>query len=367
MRPVFGLAAVVLVLASCSKSAETDAATQDSSEVETASSSLALPVVGEEVRTGDLVLSVSARGTLKSEAQSILKSEAVGTVQQVLVRPGDRVARGQKLVVLDPEPFRIAVEKAEAALRTARVNYLAEIGPDSIASGQAPSEARRAYAIAKSGIETAEVNLREAKLQLDRSVITAPFDGVLERVSVAVGERISAGQEMAVVVDLMNLRMEARVNEQDLPLLRVGGQAEVSIAAQGGEPVRGTIAAVLPMVDSTTRAGTALIRLRGDGKLRPGMYADARLEASRLPNRTLVPARAVIEREGRPLVFVVRDDIAMWEYVQVGRSNGRETEVLPDSVSGLLPVKPGDVVLVDGHLTLTHQAKVRLVATRDDQ
>ena len=116
------------------------------------------------------------------------------------------------------------------------------------------------------------------------------------------------------------------------------------------------------MVDSTTRAGRALVRVRNNGVLRPGMYADVRLEATRLPNRILVPAPAVIERDGRPLVFVVKNGRAEWTYINPGRSNGTDTEVLADSASGEIPVQPGDTVLVEGHLTLTHDAPVRLVS-----
>ena len=119
------------------------------------------------------------------------------------------------------------------------------------------------------------------------------------------------------------------------------------------------------MVDSTTRAGRAIVRVTGDGTLRPGMYADVQLEASRLPDRLLVPARAVIERDGRPLVFVVKDGRAQWTYIFPGRSNGIDTEVLPDSVTGQIPVNAGDQVIVEGHLTLTHDAPVRVSAPRE--
>ena len=115
-------------------------------------------------------------------------------------------------------------------------------------------------------------------------------------------------------------------------------------------------------MDSATRAGRAVIRAGGGGVLRPGMYADVRLEAARLPNRIIVPASAVIERDGRPLVFVVKEGRAQMVYNIPGRSNGAETEVLPDSASGQIPLKPGDMVLVEGHLTLTHDAPVRVTA-----
>jgi HlyD family secretion protein len=177
---------------------------------------------------------------------------------------------------------------------------------------------------------------------------------------VAVGEKLSAGQPVVTVVDTRRLRVEAQVLEHDLPLVRVGGEAMVSGAGVPGGARRGRIAAVLPLVDTVARAGRALVRLTGDGGVRPGVHADVALEATRLSGRRLVPARAVIERDGRPLVFVVREGRAQWTYVTPGRSNGTDTELLPDSVTGVIPVAAGEPVIVDGHLTLTHDAPVRV-------
>jgi len=80
-----------------------------------------------------------------------------------------------------------------------------------------------------------------------------------------------------------------------------------------------------------------------------------------------VPTKAIIERDNRPLVFVVKDDLAQWTYVQVGRSNGLQTEILPDTSTGVIPLTPGDQVITAGHLTLTHGAAVRAVARRENE
>lgn len=365
MRPSAVLALATL-FAACNKGDDPGIGARDEADVP-AGAPLALPVVGQAVTRGDLILTVTTRGEIKSDATAVLKSEATGMVMKVLVRAGDRVSRGQPLVKLDPEPLELALRRAEAALSAARINYRVEVEVDSVVSGRPPSPARRDFALAKAGVPTAEIGVEEAKLALERSVIVAPFDGMLESVKVAVGERITSGQEIAQVVDLQNLRIEARVYEQDLPILRPNGEARISVAALPGQPVLGRITAVLPLVDSASRAGTAIVRLRGNGVLRPGMYADVELEATRLPDRIIVPERSVIERDGRPLVFVVRDGRAKWEYVNAGRSNGREREILPDSATGVQPLTPGDIVLIDGHLTLTHDALVRLVATRENE
>lgn len=361
-----GLLGALAVLPACKgKDASAEGAAADSSAAAGDSSGMSLPVAGAEVRQGDLVLSVVTTGQVRSDAYARLKAELSGTVTEVLVTPGTLVKKGQPLVKLDPRPFDIAVREAEASLEQAMIAYRDYIVPDSIATGQAVPEDRRKNAESRAGVTSARVRLEKAKLDQERSTIEAPFDGIVDEVNVAAGERVGGGDDIASVVDVGNLRIEAQVLEHDLSLIRVGGEAVITAAASPDRPVYGRVIAVLPMIDSLKRAGRALIRARNNGLLRPGMYADVRLEANRLSNRIIVPSRAVIERDGRPLVFVVRNSQAEWVYIQPGMSNGAETEVLPDSVTGQIPVAAGDTVLIEGHLTLTHGAPVRVVAARE--
>lgn len=355
-------AGLVILAAACGKGEGAGNAADTTGADDGPASGLSLPVVGELVRQGDLVLSVATTGQITSEATATLKADAGGTVIEVLARAGDRVTRGQPIVRLDPRPFDLAVQEAEAAVREAELRLLDNTVPDSIVSGRAVTGERLRNAEIRSGLDGARARLDRARFERERATIAAPFNGVMDDLRVAPGERLTAGQEVGKVVDLARLRIDAAVLEHDLPLVRVGGDALVSTAAAPDRPVRGRIAAILPLVDSATRAGRALIRLSGTSVLRPGMYADVRLEATRLSNRVIVPARSVIERDGRPLVFVVKEGRAQWTYILPGRSNGFETEVLPDSSTGQIPVAAGDTVLVEGHLTLTHDAPVRVVA-----
>ncbi len=362
-RATLVLAVAAPVLLGGCKARDAAAGTgRDSAAGATKPSAISLPVVGQTVRKGDLVLSVVTTGQVRSDAMSRLKAEAGGTVQAVMVVPGQRVAKGQAIVRLDPRPLDLAVREAQAAVDQASMTYRDNIEPDSIVSGKAPTEERRQNALARSGLSGARVRLERAKYDRERATISAPFSGIIDRVDVSAGERISAGQDVATVVDMGNLRIEAAVLEHDLPLIKVGGLATVTTAAAPDQPATGRVSAVLPLVDSATRAGRALVRVKSNGTLRPGMYADVRLESTRLANRILVPAASVIEREGRPLVFVVKDGRAQWTYVNPGRTNGVDTEILPDSSTGQIPVAVGDTVLTEGHLTLTHDAPVRVVA-----
>lgn len=322
---------------------------------------LALPVAAMTVRDGDLVLTVATTGQVASDEVSALRSEVAGTVEKVLVRPGDRVRRGQVLVTFDPRPLDINVRDAEAGLDRAMQTYRETYYPDSVVSGRVPTEDQRRTAMIRAGVPSAQVSLDRAKLEREKANVISPFDGLVDQVMIAPGMRVSAGELLTRVVNLGALRIDAQVLEHDLPLIREGGQAIVSSAASGNRPIIGRIVAVLPIVDTTTRSGRAFVRVPANSALRPGMYADVKLEATRLPGRRLVPTRAIIQRDNRPLVFVVRNGRAQWVYINPGRSNGVDTEVLPDSGTGLIPVEPGDEVIVEGHLTLTHDAPVRVV------
>jgi HlyD family secretion protein len=326
-----------------------------------ATTQLTLPVAAVEVREGDLVLTVSTTGQVASDEVATLRSEIAATVSKVLVRPGDRVRAGQPLVEFDPQLLDIAVREAQANVERAQVQYRDTYYPDSVVTGRPPTEEQRRNARARSGLSSAEVALERAQYEREKAIVKSPFGGLVDQVMIAPGMRLGAGDELTRVVNLGALRVEAQVLEHDMALVKEGGQAIVSSAAGGNRPIIGRIVAVLPMVDTTTRSGRAFIRIPANTTLRPGMYADVRLEATRLPNRRLVPTRAIIQRDNRPLVFVVRDGRAQWVYINPGRSNGIETEVLPDSGTGLIPVEVGDNVIVEGHLTLTHDATVRVV------
>jgi RND family efflux transporter MFP subunit len=374
-RASAALCALALSLTACDKlkavaggtgtPADSAAAADSADSGGSTSSNVNLPVVAGEAADGDLVLTINTTGQVRSDSEGRIRSEVAGTVSRVLVRPGERVRRGQVLVELDPRPFDLDLAEAEVALAQAAQAYGDLYRPDSAATGMMPSQTRLDAFVIRSGLAAARVRLDRAKLNRERSAITAPFNGTVDRVAAVLGDRITAGQDVGTLVDLENLRVEAAVLEHDLPLIRIGGEAVVTSAAIPGQALVGRVSAILPMVDSTTRAGRAYVRLTGGGALRPGMYADVRLEAQRLTGRRIVPARAIIERDGRPLVFVVRDGRAQWTYVLPGRTNGRETEILPDSVSGLIPVNAGDQVIIEGHLTLTHDAPVRVVAARE--
>jgi HlyD family secretion protein len=237
---------------------------------------------------------------------------------------------------------------------------------DQIADAQVRAERER-VARAKSGLEDAELALQEAQMQLERTRIRAPFDGRAASILVVEGQNVRPGDELLTVVDLDPVKVEVQVLEGEVGLLAQGSRARVSFAAFPGEVFNGLIATINPLVERGTRTARVTVTIANpDGRILPGMYARVSLEARKFPNRILVPRASVLERDRRSMLFVFEEEpggdgvgAAKWRYVTTGFANDSLVEIVDDLETEM--VAPGEWVLTDGHYTLIHDARVRLV------
>jgi RND family efflux transporter MFP subunit len=195
--------------------------------------------------------------------------------------------------------------------------------------------------------------------------VTAPFEGRVADLEVFEGTYVTPGTELMTIVDLDPIRVEVQVLEAQLGALGTGRRAEVRFAAFPGEIFRGPIESINPVVDPETRTGRVTVTIRNpDGRIKPGMYAEVALDAEALPDRVLVPRSALLQRDRRDMLFVYEEGpqggLAKWRYVNPGRTNGVYVEILDEGPEADV-VRPGEIVLVDGHHYLAHDTAVRLV------
>lgn len=329
------------------------------------STDVAIPVQGEPAVRGTLVLSVSASGQAEAWQRAAVVAQVNGRIAALPVREGDRVQSGQLLVALDAAEYALAVEEAEAALREAQGKAReALIFDDQIADEQVRRD-RAAAVRASSGLDAAEVRVRRARLDLSRTRMGAPFAGRVASVQVVPGQWVSQGNELVTVVSLDPIRVEVQVLESEIAHLAPGRTAEVAFAAFPGERFTGRVQSINPIVESGTRTARVTVLVRNpEGRILPGMYARVSLEARRYEDRVLVPRSAILERDRRTMLFVYdpaeSDGLAKWRYVTTGLQNETQVEILSENVD-TDSVSPGEIVLTDGHYTLIHDARVRLV------
>ena len=186
---------------------------------------------------------------------------------------------------------------------------------------------------ARAGVDQAQSAFDLAKLQVQKATITAPLDGVVSQRLAAEGAMASP---VAPIITLVSRDMEVTVNVEEarLGLVRVGQQAKLSVATYPGETFAAEVAAIAPSVDQRARTVAVKIRPQPTSKLMDGMFAQVSITTGEQAEALRVPIAAVADRDGKKVVFVVRDGVASLREVKLGLSDGTMVEVAEGLAEG---------------------------------
>ena len=340
-----------------------DGATPTTSAGQQFSTDVPQPVTGSAAALDTLWITVTAAGQAAAVREATMTSRVEGQVMSVPVRENSRIRGDQGLVRIDTTEYAMEVAKAQSDLEDKQAEYQRMTLGDDAIEDPTVREQRDRLARVRSGLNQAEVTLRQTELDLERTTVRAPFGGRVADLLVVAGQWVSVGAELLTVVDLDPIKVEVQVLEGEIGLLAEGRKAFVDFAAFPGEIFEGTIETINPKVDPDNRTARVTVLLSNpDGRIKPGMYAQVKIDAQAFADRVLVERRAILERDGRKIVFVYHPDggsgRAEWRYV----TTGRENELLVELTRGDEKfVEPGEIVLVNGHHYLAHDAVVRLV------
>lgn len=266
------------------------------------------------VRRPDRVL---ASGVLEAKRSVHLSSETAGRVLEVGAEALDRVEAGQLLVQVDPLRARLAVERAQAAVTRAEselalartsLERQQSLRERAVASESAFDDASNRSRVAESAIRDARAQLDEARDELAKKTIRAPFAGVLRSFGPERGEVVGVGQEIGELLDLSSARVTIGLSDRQIVALRPGAPASVEIEAYPGERMPGTVLRVGAASDEGTKRFPVEIEIDNDGRLLPGMVARVELDLASEESRLLVPREALLEEFGLAFVFVLAGD-----------------------------------------------------------
>lgn len=340
-----------------------------------------------------LVVPVIAEGVVRARNSAEIKFELSGRIAKVLVQEGQRVRGGQILARLDDREYVVASEEARANTLDA-LGKLAVEEKDPGKPSQGAEEFRkqleeldgmerrgeitreehreremdlgiaavregafrRELLEVRSGLAASRAAEQRADLNLERTVLRAPFNGVVSGLTLDGGERVQVGEPLLTVVDDVDVEADIGVLESDLKALELGRPALVYIPALD-RTITATVDVISPSIDAASRTCQVLVRLHSDdGKVKPGMFVRTSIAGEVYHDKLVVPRAAILTRDGRPLLFRVEDGRAKWVYVELGLRNDHVVEIARVVQGG--PVEAGTPVVVDNHLTLTHDAKV---------
>lgn len=315
------------------------------------------------VERRDLPEDVVLTGTLKPRAQVQVVAEVQARLLRVLKDEGTRVAKDELLAVLDETDYRLANDRARAALAMAEANR-----------AHAQAEKERADSLLKTGgitdrdhlsaqvaLQVGDASLAQARAemaiaaqQLARTQVKAPFSGRVAKRFADPGALLAPGAPLFTFVDDSLLEYKAPVPSRDFAKVKLGAAVELAIDALGGARVSGRIARVEPLVDERSRSFQAVVEVKGRADLVGGLFARAFVRVGQVDGAIVVPPAALVRDGSDP----ARADVFV---VSAGKAEKRALSLgveTPDGVQVTRGLAPGDQVVLDPPTALASGAPV---------
>lgn len=331
------LLAATLLLAGCGSRAENEASKEGDEPP---------PVTVEAVAAAPRAMAASYSGSasLEARAEAQVVAKTSGVALQVLVEEGDVVRAGQVLVRIDADRARLNLAQVDAQVKKLEANFrrASELVKEQMVSVGDHDQLRY-------DLENARATWRLAQLELSYTNVTAPISGVVASRSIKPGNFVQINTPIIRIVD--NSRLEATLNvpERDLTTLRKGLPVRMQVDALSGRQFMGVIDRIAPVVD----AGSGTFRVvcafdPHDGALQPGMFARIGIDYDNRAAALAIPRGALLEDDGEPAVYAVRDGKAVRTAITTGYVDGDYIEVRDGLVEGDRVVTAGKIALRDG-------------------
>lgn len=322
----------------------------------------AVTVEAVAVEPRAMAASYSGSASLEARAEAQVVAKTSGVALEVLVEEGDVVRAGQVLVRIDADRARLGLAQAEVQVKKLEANYrrASELVKQQMVSVGDHDQLRY-------DLENARAMQRMAALELSYTSVTAPISGVVASRSIKPGNFVQINTPIIRIVD--NSRLEATLNvpERDLTTLREGLPVRMQVDALPGRSFEGRVDRIAPVVDS----GSGTFRVvcafdPEDGVLQPGMFARIGIDYDSRAAALAIPRIALLEDDGEPSVYVVRDGKAVRTAITTGYVDGAYIEVRDGLAEGDRVVTAGKVALRDGSaVQVIGDAPVEVAAAGD--
>ena len=299
-------------------------------------------VRGRVIHASPLPVRVKIRGHTQDKRTVEVRAETAGHVVERPVERGARVATGDVLCRLAIEDRQARVDQAKEAVNQTRIEHEGSLR---LKDGGFQSET--AIAQAKARLAAAQAQLETAILDMDRTLLLAPFDGVVEQTLLDVGDYVQPATPCALVVDLDPMLLVGQVSERDVGRLTIGTTATGTLAT--GKTATGPISFIGHQADAATRTYRVEVTVANpDHRLLSGATADIDIIVGEVDAHQISPAVLALDDEGRLGVRIVNgDNRVRFQFVEIVADGGNGVWVtgLP-SVVTLITV--GHQLVVDG-------------------
>ena len=243
-------------------------------------------VVAETVEPDNWRAELVVRGRTEAKRKVVVRAETPGAVALTPAIEGAPVRKGDVLCQLEVNARKAQLDEARAAVAKARLdhNAAAKLSQDGFRS-------ETAVAAAKAALDLALANRERAEIELEKTKITAPFDGVFDKRAVEIGDYLGVGDPCGTVIQQQPFLVAGAVSEKDVAKISVGDRGVARLA--GGETVDGAVSFIAAAADPATRTFDVELEVPNkDGRLRDGVTAEFTIfararQAYRIPRSAL--------------------------------------------------------------------------------
>ncbi len=310
MRPTHAVLMIVM-MAGCSKA---ESANEGGGGPGGGGGPPAMPVEAATALSDTVVDAILATGQIEAMQSIELRPDVEGRIVEILVREGSPVGRGTPLFKIDDAELRTQVAQLEADRDLASQSLTRT---RDLLSQKASSQAELERADAT--MRSTEAQLNRLKVRLARTVVRAPFSGVMGQRFVSVGDYVTSDTRLAALQTVSPQRASFQVPERYAEQLKPGLEVTFRVASLPGREFIGKVDFVDPIVQLPGR--TILVKAQVPNRrreLQAGMFIEARLATAVRPNAVVIPEDAVLPLQGSNFVWVVADGKATRRQVELG-------------------------------------------------
>lgn len=310
----------------------------------------ALPVKAAQAKREAVAAKVEAVGDLLAGESVVLRPEIVGRIAAIRFEEGHKVRAGEVLVELNAEEQRSALAQSQSSVQVEQQSFqrIRDVRAKNLVSQQQYDEA-----LAR--LQNAQALLERDRVRLSRTVLQAPFDGIIGLRQVSLGDYVSPGQALVNLESVDPIKLDFKLPEKYAGKVAKGLKLQVTVDAWPGRVFSGEIQAVDPRLDEATRTVKARARLaNADLALKPGMFAHVVLDLGKERPALFVPEQAVEAKGSKAMLYRIIDGKAVLATVKTGERRPGFVEI----AEGL---GDGDWVVTDGQLKLRDGMPVSII------
>ncbi|HKB82020.1 MAG TPA: efflux RND transporter periplasmic adaptor subunit [Burkholderiales bacterium] len=309
-----------------------------------------LPVKAEPVKIEKVSDDVSAVGSLLAEESVIIRPEIDGRIVGLHFQEGQAVSAGTRLVTIDSTEYeaQTAAQRADLKTEEQRLARTKDLYEQKFIS-------KDALDVQVGNVARLKAHVDEAESRVAKTVIRAPFSGILGLRQVSPGAYVKAGNDIVRLENVSSIKVDFRIPENYLSKIRPNQEIAVKLDAYPGEEFRGRVYAVEPVVDERTRTIAMRARIPNKGfKLKPGMFVRVLVTLDSRANAVVIPEQAIWPQGKDSFVFRVVDGKAALTKVDIGNR-------APGTVEILKGLAANDMVITDGQMKLKDGAPVTVI------